>query len=269
MSIRYECAGYCIHEQKPESQVADTGFISKYKFADGSNYSVILMIADGVAEYPKSKVLSVTAAAKAKQVLRNCLIARQGSPIDWVSSAMKTAGNNVYELNQVKDDFGNFKVAKKGRTTFDVALINNHVLYYAHIGDGRIYLIDKNDKLMQLTKDHVDEHGNLLRFLGRSDEFQFDTGSVPLDDYKMLYMATDGTYKFVLDNEIEEIVKGNGFLQPKVFRIFERVQKPVGAAKELSQKLNISFESALEELIMRSDDKTAILVRWGEKKNGN
>ncbi len=40
-------------------------------------------------------------------------------------------------------------------TTLSMALIlNGKELYIAHVGDSRIYELDKNDKVIQRTQDH-------------------------------------------------------------------------------------------------------------------
>lgn len=225
------------------------------------NFSII---ADGVSECQRSGEASFTAVLVGFDFITRKIKLGDGHPREWVSEAMRTAGDFVYGMNVIKDDQGDIQVAKNGRTTLDIALIHDHVLYVAHIGDGRVYAVDKSGRLELLTKDHTNSRGELERFLGRSPGAEFDAREVPLDNYKMVYLATDGIYKFVSDEETRGFLNKPASLNQILDNLFERAKNPVAVAEELSRKHGVPVRSARATLISRGDNMTASIIRWGE-----
>jgi serine/threonine protein phosphatase PrpC/LysM repeat protein len=145
-------------------------------------------------------------------------------------------------------EFANSVVYKKSRdnqalqgmgTTIVIAIIRNDVIYYAHVGDSRIYLY--SDKQMhQLTRDHsyvqklVDEgtiteaearvHPDknvITRVIGIQPDVEIDMCESPcypaIGD--MLLMCTDGLTNSLTDEEIAQALEENLSVQHKAIKL--------------------------------------------------
>lgn len=109
-------------------------------------------------------------------------------------------------------------------TTIDVAYIIQDTIYWAHVGDSRIYLIQSNC-MQQLTDDHsivwelvksgsitpeealYHPHRNMLtRAVGSSETIKVDVGETKWDDGDGLLLCTDGLTNMVSEQEICNLV---------------------------------------------------------------
>ena len=110
-------------------------------------------------------------------------------------------------------------------TTIVVATIINQMMYFANVGDSRLYLI--NQGILQLTKDHslVEEMVRLggikpeeakhhpdkniiTRAIGAKEEVEVDFYEHRLKKGDILLMCTDGLSNMVEDEELFHIVQG-------------------------------------------------------------
>ena len=111
-------------------------------------------------------------------------------------------------------------------TTSDVFFLNNHSLYWGHVGDSRIYNMT-NGRLHQLTKDHsliqqmvdsgylsiknASKHPNqniIMNALGESRNIEFDVSKViinPEDKHRFM-ICSDGVNAVLDNSEIEKIL---------------------------------------------------------------
>ena len=109
-------------------------------------------------------------------------------------------------------------------TTFSVCTIDKNNMYYAHVGDSRIYVIN-NQKMLQITKDHslvaeMAEKGMITeeearhhpdknvitRAIGTDSYVNVDKGYFPLDDVSYILMCSDGLTNMVSDADIKSII---------------------------------------------------------------
>lgn len=110
-------------------------------------------------------------------------------------------------------------------TTIVAATIVNHMMYFANVGDSRLYLI--NQGITQLTKDHslVEEMVRLggikpeeakhhpdkniiTRAIGAKEDVEVDFYEHRLKPGDIIVMCTDGLTNMVEDEEIFHIVQG-------------------------------------------------------------
>lgn len=110
-------------------------------------------------------------------------------------------------------------------TTIVVATIINQMMYFANVGDSRLYLI--NQGILQLTKDHslVEEMVRLggikpeeakhhpdkniiTRAIGAKEEEEVDFYEHRLKKGDIILMCTDGLSNMVEDEELFHIVQG-------------------------------------------------------------
>jgi len=111
-------------------------------------------------------------------------------------------------------------------TTLVVATVIGHTLYFANVGDSRLYLI--NDEIKQLSKDHslVQEMVRLggineeeakhhpdkniiTRAIGAKDRVEIDFFEYHIGEEDTILMCTDGLSNMVEDEEIFRIVKSS------------------------------------------------------------
>lgn len=108
-------------------------------------------------------------------------------------------------------------------TTLTAAVVSGGVLYAAHVGDCRLYLV-RQGKIRQITKDHTivqervrmgmmsaarakdhPERSALSRCLGQELIVSLDRISLPLERGDQLVLCSDGLYNVVEENEIRRL----------------------------------------------------------------
>ncbi|GAP40504.1 PP2C family protein-serine/threonine phosphatase [Flexilinea flocculi] len=119
-----------------------------------------------------------------------------------------------------------------GGTTFTVAQVWNHKVYFAHVGDSRIYHFDKKFHSRRLTNDHslvsmLVELGEinqeealthprrsvLLRSLGFNLDVEIDTGELEFEAGEFLLLCCDGLWSVVPESEMITILQKKAGLQ--------------------------------------------------------
>ena len=100
-------------------------------------------------------------------------------------------------------------------TTLCIAVIEGDTLYTMNLGDSRIYLLDKDKELRQLSEDHIMDEDNLSHVLtqacGLSDHVEPVITSIGIEKGDTLILCSDGLTSLMSDEEIkEEVIKGLG-----------------------------------------------------------
>lgn len=120
----------------------------------------------------------------------------------------------------------NNKSVKNMATTFELLYYKDSFIYWAHIGDSRIYHL-KSQKLHQLTKDHslvqklLDEgyissrqaenhpqRNVIIKALGENSTIQPDISKIKVNDKDMskFFICSDGVTNLISNKELEEIL---------------------------------------------------------------
>lgn len=118
-------------------------------------------------------------------------------------------------------------------STAEVALLREYMVFWAHIGDSRLYHLNKK-RLKQITNDHNlagellsegkisaeerDVHPG-LNFLTQSlgeDDIEPDHGSFSLDPGDLLMLCTDGLHDLISLETIEHVLRANSELPVKI-----------------------------------------------------
>ena len=139
-------------------------------------------------------------------------------PGDILKRVVVTANN---ELIRVADT--DVKLEGMGTTLVAATIIGN-TLYFANVGDSRLYLI--SDKIRQLSKDHslveemvrlggikAEEAKNhpdkniITRAIGVKNDVEADIYEYRLKKGDMILMCTDGLSNMVEDEDMFDIVK--------------------------------------------------------------
>ena len=130
-------------------------------------------------------------------------------------------------------------------TTLVVATVVGNTLYFANVGDSRLYLI--NDKIRQLSKDHslveemvrlggikAEEARNhpdkniITRAIGVKEDVEADIYEYRLKKGDIILMCTDGLSNMVEDEDMFDIVKGSRDVIEAVQMLIEKANSNGG-----------------------------------------
>ncbi len=209
-------------------------------------FGELFIVCDGMGGYKGGKVASTTAVEAIKKHFEGV---KPGADLRMeLFNSLKLADREISVKAEEDPELG-----RMGSTAV-VVLINNNHLYFAHIGDSRIYRI-RDDEIERLTRDHslvqemvdsniiteeqAENHPQknvILRSLGPNgnSEPQVDPRDEVLfkDDY--IVLCSDGLTGHVEDREIRDIVLKN----PPI----EACNKLVNLANERGGKDNITVQ---------------------------
>lgn len=96
------------------------------------------------------------------------------------------------------------KILSKG-TTLVAGLVAGNNLIFTSIGDSRIYSI-LNGTIRQLSEDEIDDQGNLIQAVGRSETLDIRVRWKVLFPGEKLLFCSDGLYKMVSNDSILSII---------------------------------------------------------------
>lgn len=190
----------------------DSVFVSNRPIGNLPN---LFIVADGMGGHNAGDYASQMAVSIVEKTLAE---STETNPETMIRQAITTA--NDFLLEKASQD-----VRLKGMgTTVVVATIIDKTLYFANVGDSRLYLLNKEIK--QLSKDHslVQEMVRLgginreeakhhpdkniiTRAVGAKEELKIDFFEYRLKKHDVILMCTDGLTNMVEDEEIFRIVK--------------------------------------------------------------
>ena len=167
------------------------------------------------------------------EVLNRELALSEGEDIErCLVGAIKTANREI--IKEASRD----EHLKGMGTTVVAATISNQMMYFANVGDSRLYLI--NQGIQQLTKDHslVEEMVRLggikpeeakqhpdkniiTRAVGAEDKVEPDFFTVELQEGEIVLMCSDGLTNMLEDEEIRMIISGARDLVEKAESLVE------------------------------------------------
>lgn len=192
----------------------------RFVYEDTVNGS-LFVVCDGMGGMSEGGVAAQTAADTIVEV---CSRKWYNEPEKLLKKALTAANDTVNTL------FFKKMPGELGGTTAVIALIRDNKVYYAHVGDSRLYLI-KEGKLIQITKDHslvqklLDEgelsesearthpyRNQIDRAIGTHTSVAPSIGKQALSpaDGDALLLCTDGLNGMVEDKTIEKIINESG-----------------------------------------------------------
>lgn len=192
----------------------------------------LLVVADGMGGHKAGEYASRFAV----EVLTGELAeSREDGPEAMIRNAIRVANEKLIET--AKQDQRLYGMG----TTLVVATVIERTLYFANVGDSRLYLINKGIK--QLSKDHslVQEMVRLgginqeeakhhpdkniiTRAIGAKEDVQIDFFEYRLKKGDIILMCTDGLSNMVEDEVILHIVKSSRDVVEAVERLIERAK---------------------------------------------
>ena len=201
------------------------------------NLPNLLVVADGMGGHRAGDFASrFTVEVLAEEVQNS----KETHPEQLLGNAIQTANERLME-EAAKDS----RLEGMG-TTLVAATILDHVLYFANVGDSRLYLINK--EIRQLSKDHsmVEEMVRLgglteeeakhhpdkniiTRAMGVKDKVEPDFFEYRLKGGDTILMCSDGLTNMVDDDEIFQIVKSARDIVEAVETLIQRANENGGS----------------------------------------
>jgi serine/threonine protein phosphatase PrpC len=173
-----------------------------------SNKGIAIAIADGVSS-------SLSGREAAETCVASFLSDYYSTPDSWTvkTSAHKilTAINSwLYSKGQQNSAPTN-NVTRGMITTFTALVLKSTTGHIFHVGDTRVYRLQKNS-LECLTTDHrrtVADNNYLSRAMGIDVHLEIDYRKIELENGGMYVLTTDGVHDFISDHEISDIISKN------------------------------------------------------------
>ena len=196
------------------------------------NLPNLLVVADGMGGHRAGEYASRLAVEVVKQELA---ASTQDGPEAMMRHAITRANERVLET--ARQDA---KLNGMG-TTLVVATVIERTLYFANVGDSRLYLL--NNTIKQLSKDHslVQEMVRLggineeqakchpdkniiTRAIGAKEDINIDFFEYRLKKGDIILMCTDGLSNMVEDEEILHTIKSSRDVVEAVEQLIERAK---------------------------------------------
>lgn len=179
----------------------------------------LFAVADGMGGHLAGEVASSLALDFIKEHIKKYLA--HNDPESGLHGLLEGVNNYIY--NQAMHD----EHLNGMGTTLTLAYIEEKTMFFAHVGDSRIYLY-REDNLVQLTEDHSlvhellknklinEQEANthprkniLTRAIGIKEYMEIDTGKLELKADDIIVLATDGLTNMVSDEEMANIIAKN------------------------------------------------------------
>jgi len=197
---------------------------------------ILLILADGMGGHAGGAIASRTAVDVVKD---QYLKAATDDVLDALKEAFQKA--NAAVLEKSADDRSLAGMA----TTLTAVVLKEDLLYHAHVGDSRAYLIDESDMVV-FTEDHsyvaslvaagaiteaeAETHPqrNLVtRAVGALPDLDIDTGGFPhpLKKNQHVMLCCDGLFKVVPEKEIQSIIESEEEPNQTCEKLVERANR--------------------------------------------
>jgi protein phosphatase len=197
---------------------------SYWEPANDSDFPVkgrLAMVADGMGGYEGGQEASRIAVEVIEEVYAN---AATGDPRTWLLHGFQVAHQRIQEYAEKYPDLHGMG------TTCTAMVLLDRQLYFAHVGDSRLYLV-RPSSISRLTHDHsyvsrlvangvlraeeAESHPQrhiLTAALGAGNSITPDSPAQPvaLESGDALVLCTDGLWSLLNDSEIQSAVVGKG-----------------------------------------------------------
>ena len=174
----------------------------------------LLIVADGMGGYTGGEYASTMVVDTIVEVVNEAT----EMSTEVLKNAILKANRIVYEKSQ------SYKELEGMGTTAVVAYVQDDTLYWAHVGDSRLYRYGE-DGLHRMTKDHsmvqqlveagtiteeeVIHHPKrnmLTRAIGVYETVEVDTGVVEVHQNDRILLCSDGLSGYIEESKIEQVL---------------------------------------------------------------
>jgi len=219
----------------------------------------VFLVCDGMGGHLGGAKASKIAA----DAIKNCLQSFDyKTPFEALSQSITTANETILEYAEKNPD-----ITGMGTTCAAILIIGSDV-YYAHVGDSRIYLFS-NQKLIRITKDHsviqkmIDlgqlteeeaakhpRRNEISNALGRREMKPPTVCKVPVQAAKgaVFLLCSDGLTNMVKDAEIEVVLNNSLEMQDKANMLIDMANKAGGIDNISVQLVEINQSNYAETI---------------------
>lgn len=174
----------------------------------------LLIVADGMGGYTGGEYASTMVVDTIAKVVNEAT----EMSTEVLENAILQANRMVYEKSQ------SYKELEGMGTTAVVAYVQEDILYWAHVGDSRLYIYG-SEGLLRMTKDHsmvqqlveagtiteeeVIHHPKrnmLTRAIGVYETVEVDTGVVEVHQNDRILLCSDGLSGYIEESKIEQVL---------------------------------------------------------------
>ena len=199
---------------------------------------VVGVVCDGVGGSKAGEVASKVAVETFQQ--RFDEISGRIDDVKWLEETIRLTNKNVNHLSET--DEACFGMG----TTLTCFMVHGLKTLIGNVGDSRCYIVDKEGNLIQITNDHtlvndlVQNRGvdyklavaivgkNVIsRAIGIAEEIEVDIFEVE-EEYQYILACSDGLHGYVSDQQIGEVLKGEGSAEEKCQQLIDLANKAGG-----------------------------------------
>lgn len=180
---------------------------------------IVAVVCDGMGGHRSGEIASRVVIEHVLSCF-NCI-----PPFDNVDEVKRWLKETISEADIIVKKMAMQNIEHQGMgTTIVVAVFMDNMLYISHVGDSRAYVL-KNDKLIQVTKDHTlvneliargvisEEEGKnhsqkhvLMQAVGADTKLEPSMIELEFAD-SLLLLCSDGLYNSLDENKIVEVLK--------------------------------------------------------------
>lgn len=187
----------------------------------------LFIVCDGVGGLSKGEIASTSVIEHFDSWCNNELIELLSNNLIDSNTIKNSICNNLYKVNQNLISFSNEQNIKLGTTT-TILFVLNKKYYIAHIGDSRVYIVNK--KLKQLTEDHtyyakLMKEGNIEK--ARKTKKSILTQCIGVKDHINIYLSEGN-----LNKNSTFILCSDGFYN----KLDKKITKKICKLKKKNQK---------------------------------
>ena len=205
----------------------DSIFFSDKKIGNLPN---LYIVADGMGGHQAGDYASSHAVSWFVDYIKEC---EYINPITIIKTGIAKVNDMLLEQSNTHSHL------KGMGTTFVVAVVLDHTMYVANIGDSRLYVMGEDAR--QITLDHSlveelirtgqldrrrvrfhPEKNIITRALGTGNEAVPDFFEIQLQEDEKILLCTDGLTNMIEDDEIRDIVMQKLFLDKICDQLIER-----------------------------------------------
>ena len=167
----------------------------------------VFVVCDGVGGLPCGERASQTVVNSVKFFFSNFYYK---DPYQALSDALDYAQDRI--ANEVRND----RTCQGMATTVVLALVRYNTVYYAHMGDSRLYFLH-NKELIRLTQDDSVVKNELTKAMGLMPPCRPNICTKPVnpDEKDLIMLCTDGLYNMISEKEIQSVLCRRGHIEDK------------------------------------------------------
>ena len=203
----------------------------------------VLIVADGMGGHNGGEVASRHAVETVMESIRKNIRKSSDSKeiYEIMRKAISCANSEILEMAQKEETLEGMG------TTIDVCIADEVSAHIAHIGDSRVYKIDKDGVVSRITRDHslieymleagtitpdeAAEHPQrnmITRALGTEEAVEADVYESPLHEGDILLLCSDGLTNMVSEEEVGLIVTASESVQEAAETLVKRANESGG-----------------------------------------